>query len=151
MSLAGSTYMDGDDQILLRRFAEYVRPYPEKVLAKTIGCTERTAKHYRNATSWPTARHWRLIVRAFGRDVLAAVFEPEITDTLARLEREARQLENRLAEIHARRVAAAGGVVGLEERRFTGLDRSSVEPETLDLFDREVTAAHERERTKTHA
>lgn len=127
-------YADEDDHVLLRRFAEYVRPYPEKVLARTIGCTERTAKHFRNGTSWPTARHWRLIVQAFGRDVLAAVFEPEITNTVARLEREARQLENRLAEIHARRVAASGGVVGLSERRDAGLDRTAVEI-NQDLFD----------------
>lgn len=132
MSLAGSTYMDGDDQILLRRFADYVRPYPEKVLARTIGCTERTAKHFRNATSWPTARHWRLIVRAFGRDVLAAVFEPEISDTLARLNREAAQLEERLDEIRRRRRQAVGDLVELEERRFAGVDRS---PLGQDLFE----------------
>src|SRR5262245_22636059 len=110
MSLADGTFMDADDHILLRRFAAYVRPYPEKVLAQTIGCTERTAKHFRNGTSWPTARHWRLIVRAFGRDVIACVFEPEINDTLARLRREEAQLEARLDDIRRRRRSAAGGV-----------------------------------------
>lgn len=133
MTLAGETYMDTDDHILLRRFADYVRPYPEKVLARTIGCTERTAKHFRNGTSWPTARHWRLIVRAFGRDVLACVFEPEINDTLARLEREARQLEARLAEVHARRRAAAGDLESYPERRSqTVAERSPVD---ADLFE----------------
>ena len=137
MSLAGMTFMDDDDQILLKRWAEYVRPYPEKVLARTIGCTERTAKHYRNGTSWPTARHWRLIVRAFGRDVLAAVFDPEINDTLARLNREQAELEARLDEIRARRRAAAGDLVSFSERRDAPEDRAPLDdgPPSLDLFD----------------
>lgn len=133
MTWAGETYMDADDHILLRRFAEYVRPYPEKALARTIGCTERTAKHFRNGTSWPNARHWRLIVKAFGRDVIACVFEPEINDTLARLEREARQLEARLAEVHARRRAAAGDLESYPERRFETANRAPVEHP--DLFE----------------
>lgn len=137
--------------ILLERFAEYVRPYPAKVLAETLDCTERTAENFRRGTSWPTARHWRLIVQAFGRDVLAAVFEPEINDVVARLKREEAQLEARLDEIRQRRRQAVGGLAGLEERRFEAVDRASLEPETLDLFDREVTAAHGRERSKTHA
>jgi hypothetical protein len=128
-------FMDDDDQILLRRFSEYVRPYPEKVLARTIGCTERTAKHFRNGTSWPTARHWRLIVQAFGRDVLSAVFDPEIDDTLARLNREQAQLEARLDEIRARRRKAAGDLEGVSERRDEGLDRASLDPSARDLFD----------------
>jgi hypothetical protein len=137
MSLAGMNYMDDDDQILLKRWAEYVRPFPEKVLARTIGCTERTAKHYRNGTSWPTARHWRLIVRAFGRDVLAAVFDPEINDTLARLNREQAQLEARLDEIRARRRQATGLVDGPEERRDAADYRASLDdgPPSLDLFE----------------
>jgi predicted transcriptional regulator len=103
MTCESATFMEDDPQILLRRFADYVRPYPAKVLAGMAGCTEKTAEHYRNGVSWPSARHWRLIVRAFGRDVLAAVFEPEINDTLARLNREAAQLEERLDEIRRRR------------------------------------------------
>jgi DNA-nicking Smr family endonuclease len=127
MSLTGTQYMDDDDQILLKRWAEYVRPYPEKVLARTIGCTERTAKHYRNGTAWPTARHWRLIVRAFGRDVLAAVFDPEINDTLARLNREQAQLEARLDEIRARRRSAAGDLDSFSERRDEASHRSPLD------------------------
>src|SRR4051812_17866947 len=101
-------FSDDDDRILLTRFAEYVRPYPEKVLARTIGCDTRTAKGFRNGESWPNARHWRLIVQAFGRDVIACVFEPEINDVVARLAREERQLQERLHEIQARRRKAAG-------------------------------------------
>lgn len=131
MTFESAHFMDNDDRILLTRLADYMRPYPEKVLARTIRCDERTAKHFRNGTSWPNARHWRLIVQAFGRDVIAAVFEPEISDTLARLRREERQLEERLDEIRRRRRSAVGGVVESEERRFEAVDRSAVEQ---DLF-----------------
>lgn len=110
--------MDFEDQTLLDRFAEYVRPYPAKVLAQAIKCDERTAKHFRAGTSWPTHRHWREIIRAFGRDVIAAVFEPEINDTLARLDREAVQLEERLALVRARRRQAVGGLEGDEDSGF---------------------------------
>jgi len=133
MSLAGSHFMDADDRILLRRLAEYVQPYPEKVLARTLGCDERTAKHFRNGTSWPNARHWRLIVQAFGRDVIACVFEPEINDTLARLKREERQLEERLDEIRRRRRSAAGDLAIAEERRRSFVDRD--EEVERDLFE----------------
>lgn len=132
MAYDGTLFMDADDQILLKRFAEYVQPYPEKVLARTIGCTERTAKHFRNGTSWPTARHWRLIVRAFGRDVIAAVFDPEINDTLARLRREEAQLQERLHEIRQRRRSAAGDLAEREERSYAPVDRAPVD---RDLFD----------------
>jgi hypothetical protein len=128
-------FTDDDDHILLQRFADYVRPYPEKVLARTIGCTERTAKHFRNATSWPTARHWRLIVRAFGRDVLAAVFEPELNDTLARLNRERRQLEERLDDIRKRARQVRGGLAGPDERALEALDREAVDADQLALFE----------------
>jgi hypothetical protein len=127
--------MRDDPTILLQRFAEYVRPYPAKVLAKTIDCTERTAESFRLGRSWPTARHWRLIVRAFGRDVIAAVFDPEINETLARLNREQAQLEERLDEIRQRRRQAVGGLDGPEERRFEGPDRPAVDPNTRDLFE----------------
>lgn len=127
MAWDGASFVDADDHILLRRFAEYVQPYPEKVLARTIGCTERTAKHFRNGTSWPTARHWRMIVRAFGRDVIACVFEPEINDTLARLRREEAKLEERLDEIRRRRRSAAGVLDLPEERREPDTHRSPLD------------------------
>lgn len=134
MTATGQTIMRDDPQILLRRFAEYVRPYPAKVLAETIDCSERTAENFRSGRSWPSARHWRLIVSAFGRDVLAAVFEPEINDTLARLAREQRQLEERLEQIRARRRAAAGGLDGVAERRAAVSDRAQIadEPRSLE-------------------
>lgn len=132
MSLAGATFMEDDPQILLKRFSEYVKPYPAKTLAELAGCTDKTAEHFRNGTSWPTARHWKLIVRAFGRDVLAAVFDPEINDTLARLNREQAQLERRLDEIRQRRRAATGDLDSYPERRDEDLDRSALD---RDLFE----------------
>jgi hypothetical protein len=87
MSCEGRTFMRDEPLILLRRSPSTCGPIRPRCLAKTIDCTERTAENFRRGTSWPTARHWRLIVQAFGRDVIAAVFEPEINDTLARLPR----------------------------------------------------------------
>ena len=132
MAWAGMTIMGTDPHILLRRFADYVEPYPAKRLARWIGCTEKTAEHFRAGTSWPNARHWRLIVQHFGRDILAAVFEPEIDETLARLRREERELREKLHEIEARRRAALGGLAELEERRRSDVDRSEVD---RDLFE----------------
>lgn len=132
MAFDGQLFMEDDPQILLGRFSEYVRPYPAKKLARLIGCTEKTANNFREGVSWPNARHWRLIVRHFGRDILAAVFEPEIDETLARLRREERELREKLHEIEARRIKAAGGLAGAEERRRSDLDRPEV---GADLFE----------------
>ena len=129
------TIQRNDPLILSERLAEYFRPYPAKVLARTIDCTESTAENFRLARTWPSARHWKLIVQAFGRDVISAVFMPEIDDTLARLEREARQLESRLAEINARRRSDASGLDSHSERRSEILDRASVDGEHADLFE----------------
>jgi hypothetical protein len=132
MAWDGTTFMGTDPHILLRRFARYVEPYPAKRLSAWIGCTEKTAEHFRAGTSWPNARHWRLIVEHFGRDVLAAVFEPEIDETLARLRREERELREKLHELEARRIKAAGGLAGDEECRHAPMDRSPLE---RDLFE----------------
>ena len=125
-------FMDDDPKILLSRLAEYVRPYPAKNLARWVGCTEKTADAFRRGESWPNARHWRLIVQHFGRDILAAVFEPEIDETLARLRREERELRERLHEIEARRLKALGGLAGREERADAASHRS---PLDQDLFE----------------
>jgi hypothetical protein len=132
MAYDGTFFVDNDPQILLRRLADYVAPYPAKRLARWFGCTEKTAEHFRRAESWPNARHWRLIVQHFGRDVLAAVFEPEIDETLARLRREERELREKLHEIEARRRKASGDLAEHEERRGQVVDRSPLE---RDLFD----------------
>lgn len=135
MAYDGALFVDDDPRILLSRLAEYVEPYPAKKLARWFGCTEKTADAFRRGESWPNARHWRLIVQHFGRDILAAVFEPEIDETLARLRREERELREKLHEIETRRIKAAGGLVGLEERRNPSLDRSALD---RDLFEGSV-------------
>ena len=66
--------------------------------------------------------------------MLSAVFEPEIDQTLARLRREERELEERLDEIRARRRSAAGDVAGPEERHEPASDRSLDEVQ-LSLFE----------------
>ena len=103
-----------------------------KELARLIDCDPRTAEGFRAGRYWPGARHWRLIARTFGRDVMAAVFEPEIDATLARLTQEERQLEERLNEIRARRRSAVGPVESREERRDARVDR---DPLSRDLFE----------------
>jgi hypothetical protein len=100
-----------------------------KDLARLIDCDPRTAEGFRAGRYWPSARHWKLIARAFGRDILAAVFEPEIDETLARLRREERELEEKLNEIRARRAEALGGLALSEERRAPVDDRSPLERE----------------------
>jgi hypothetical protein len=107
-----------------------------KDLARLIDCDPRTAEGFRAGRYWPSARHWRLIARAFGRDVLAAVFEPEIDHVLARLTMEERQLEERLNEIRARRRQARGAVEVDTERRDAFDDRPLVDcPPNLDIFE----------------
>lgn len=105
-----------------------------KELARLIDCDPRTAEGFRAGRYWPSARHWKLIARAFGRDAISAVFDPEIDQTLARLRREERELEERLNELRARRQAAAGGLDRGSERRAPTDDRSPLE---RDLFERE--------------
>lgn len=133
MAYDGTLFMDDDPRILLRRQAQYLEPYPAKKLARWIGCTEKTADAFRRGESWPNARHWRLIVRHFGRDILAAIFDPEIDETLARLRREERELREKLHEIEARRIKALGGLDLAEERRRAAVDLAPVE--TADLFE----------------
>lgn len=95
-----------------------------KDLARLIDCDPRTAEGFRAGRYWPGARHWRLIARQFGHDVLQAVYGPEIDQQLARLTAEQRLLEERLHELRARRAAAAGGRYSPTERLAAAEDRS---------------------------
>lgn len=131
MAYDGTLFMDDNPRILLDRLAGYLQPYPAKKLSRWIGSTEKTADAFRRGESWPNARHWKLIVQHFGRDVLAAVFEPEIDETLARLRREERELREKLHEIEARRLKALGHLASTQERSYAPVDRAPV----ADLFD----------------
>jgi hypothetical protein len=132
MAYDGELFLRDDPTILLKRLAAYVEPYPAKKLSRWFGCTESTAENFKRGTSWPNARHWKLIVQHFGRDVLAAVFDPEIDETLARLRREERELREKLHEIEARRIKALGGLAEPEERRHATVDRSALDQ---DMFE----------------
>lgn len=103
-----------------------------KDLARLIDCDPRTAEGFRAGRYWPSARHWQLIARQFGRDVMDAVFAPDIDGPLARLTAEERQLKERLHEIESRLRAGSRPMAGPEERRDTPLDR---EPLNRDLFE----------------
>lgn len=103
-----------------------------KDLARLINCDPRTAEGFRAGRHWPSARHFRMIVRTFKRDLIAAVIEPEINATLARLSREERDLEERLEEIRRAKRSASGDLAFHEERDQPASHRS---PLDRDLFD----------------
>jgi hypothetical protein len=94
------------------RLALYLRgklggEHQAKRLAGLIDCAPRTAENILSG-HWPNSRHWAAIVRSFGRDVVDAVFAPEIDETVARLHQEVRALEEKLQEKRARVRAAEG-------------------------------------------
>lgn len=109
------------------------RSVSAKELARMIECDPRTAEGFRAGRHWPSAKHWRLIVQAFGRDAIDAVFAPDIDETLARLRREERELEERLNDIRARRQAAAGGEPRADQR--AAADLAEPDLNQRDLFE----------------
>lgn len=105
-----------------------------KRLSGAIGCTPKAAENILLG-HWPNSRHWARIAILFGRDVLDAVFGPDIDGTVARLRQEEVRLEQQLLETRARRLevegaharaderleaAQSGTVVGLEPRAKRG-------------------------------
>lgn len=76
-----------------------------KQLARLIGSDVRTAEGIRRGY-WPQARHMAAIVQAFGRDVLDAVFSPELEAVEARLEAEEHHARQVYLAARARRQAA---------------------------------------------
>ena len=108
-------FMENDSRTLQGRLAQFLNSrYPPlggaDALARDIHVQSRTARNYL-AGMWPGARAWRSIVRVWGRDVLAAVFDPEIDAVSAGLVSEIRALE---AELEHRK-AALRGVTGAEK------------------------------------
>jgi hypothetical protein len=93
----------------LKRFLrqQYRGAHQAKALAQDISCTPKAAENILDG-HWPNDLHLGAIIRRFGRDVWAAVFEPEIEPVLARLTEEERQLEEALDEVRRRRRQAAG-------------------------------------------
>ncbi len=112
MTLANEHCMDLDGQGMRQRLARYLHSqYPsehrEKRLANELDCDPRAAKNL-FLGHWPNARIWSAILRRFGRDVLEAVFAPEIEPVLARLTAEEAALERQLDLARARRRQAEG-------------------------------------------
>lgn len=135
MTLAGVDFMVCEHDDLRGRLSGFLRrQFPTdgaKRLARTINCDPRTAENMLLG-HWPNATNWRGIVRAFGRDVIAAVFEPDINPVLARLTAEERLLEEQLNEARARRRQAQGVVEGAEDRSAEA--ETEKDTLTLDLF-----------------
>jgi hypothetical protein len=134
MTYADQTFMDVDDHEPRDRLAaflsrQYRGEHRTKRLASDIDCTPKAAQNIMNG-HWPNSRHMAAIVRRFGRDVVEAMFAPEIDDTVARLEAEVRQLEDQLEEKRrlARKVAgrparSAPRLVALEDRSADPIER----------------------------
>lgn len=93
--------MGQNPQLLSERLRAFLRQrrLSAKGLAREIGCDPRTAENILSGT-WPGARHWLGLIRAFGDDVVEAVFHP--ADAVERLELEAERLARELAETRAR-------------------------------------------------
>ena len=127
--------MQSTEHDLSRLLGDFLRrrTASAKDLARLIDCDPRTAEGFRAGRYWPSARHWKLIARQFGRDALDAVFSPEIDATVARLEQEQRILEEQLHAIQARRRQAEGVGPGPSERRAPGQDHA--DPNQLNLFE----------------
>lgn len=91
-------FLRDDPRSLQTRLASFVAGRATtKQLARLLDSDVRTAENIRRG-HWPQAKHFAAIVRAFGRDVIDAVFNPEIEAVEARLEAEER---------HARQVYLA--------------------------------------------
>lgn len=112
MTLMDGTFMGPNTHEPRDRLAAYLRAryrgaHSTKRLATDIRCTPKAAENILDG-HWPNSRHWAAIARRFGRDVLDAVFGPEIDETTARLAEEVRQLEEALEEKRRRARQAAG-------------------------------------------
>lgn len=98
-------FMRDDPRSLQTRLASFVAGrMTTKQLARLLDSDVRTAENIRRG-HWPQARHFAAIVRAFGRDVIDAVFSPELDAVEARLEAEERLARQAYLAARARRQA----------------------------------------------
>ena len=113
MTQTADLFMGLEHHDLRARLSDFLGArYPRdraKRLARDIDSDPRTAENILNG-HWPSAKHWQGIVRTFGRDVLEAVFAPDINPVAARLEAEVRDLEEQLEQARAK-ARQVGGVV----------------------------------------
>jgi hypothetical protein len=112
MTDVGTFLMGLDSHRPRNRLAEYLsRQYRgahrTKALAGDVGCTPKAAENILNG-HWPNDLHFAAIVRRFGRDVLDAIFLPEIDPVLARLAVKEAELDRALQAARARRRQVEG-------------------------------------------
>lgn len=120
-------YVSSEPRTRLARFLQKRYPardgYSVKRLSSTLKCTPKTAENIL-AGHWPSSRHWQRIAACFGRDVLDAVFGPDIDATVARLKQEAAELEQQLATKRALRLQAEG--LDARSRELVEADEAAV-------------------------
>lgn len=107
---------------------QYFGPRHVMRMAHDVGCSRKTAENVLDGAHWPGDLTFAAIVRRFGKDVLAAVFEPEIEPVLARLREEERQLDRELQAARARRLEAEGSNVSPPNR----VDTSEAQNEPIE-------------------
>lgn len=115
MTYAGHSFMGTESQhahrpsqrLALYLRGQYRRDHRSSALSRDIECTAKAAENILNG-HWPNDRHFAAIVGRFGRDVLDAVFGPEIDETVSRLTAKARELEQQLQEVRALQRQATG-------------------------------------------
>lgn len=90
-------------------------PNKVKRLAAIADCTPKTAANIL-AGHWPSDLHFSAIVRQFGRDLLNAVFEPDIDATLARLRAEEAKLDQAFQAARSHRLQVEGCPDGHPQR-----------------------------------
>jgi cobalamin biosynthesis Mg chelatase CobN len=129
-------FMRDDPRNLRTRLAEFVATRTTtKQLARLLDSDVRTAENIRRG-HWPRDTHFAAIVRAFGQDVIDAVFTPEIDAVQARLEAEERHARQVYLAAKARRQAVLRAPEGDEHPTlpFDDLDHSvaPVEPRSFE-------------------
>jgi hypothetical protein len=122
MTWTGDLFMGTESHGPRERLAAYLGKrfprsdgYSIKRLQGALHCKPKTAENLLNG-HWPSAEHLQRIVVLFGRDVIDAVFGPDIDGTLDRLRQEEVRLEQQLLETRARRLAVEGAGSRADER-----------------------------------
>lgn len=87
---------------------QYRGPRHVMRMAYDVGCSRKTAENILDGEHWPNDLTFASIVRRFGRDLLEAIFNPEIDPVVARLEEEERHLDRQLQAIRAKKKQASG-------------------------------------------
>lgn len=110
LDFMGETPHDRPRQRLRSYLREQYRgPRSVMRMSYDVGCSRKTAENILDGEHWPNDLTFAAIVRRFGRDLLDAIFNPEIDPVVARLEEEERQLDRQLQAIRAQKKQAAGG------------------------------------------